>query len=322
MPQNQCYVWGTPIHEVRPFDGAFFTVDSLRAGGRYAISEMAVDILTHATIDQKLLLTTWLCGQRQGGIPEPKITREVLDEIKSKKPMVTSERIRRALLFLNRRVRVGHGISISNEGFDLSTDDDCRLAALTECRDKRELLALLELLQEMNLIKEIKSTMSEAQFTPTSEGWFKIEDLSSQAILSSQVFVAMWFNELTEEPYRNGLYKAIYDAGYDPMRIDQQHHHLNKVDDEIIAEIRRSKFLVADFTCAPQQVRGGVYFEAGFAMGLDIPIILTCKDTSLNDLHFDTRQYPHISWRDSADLYGQLRARIGALIGDGPKRRR
>jgi hypothetical protein len=76
------------------------------------------------------------------------------------------------------------------------------------------------------------------------------------------------------------LYKAIYDSGYDPRRVDQQHHHLNKVDDEIVAEIRRSRFLVADFTCEPGKVRGGVYFEAGFARGLNIPIIWTCRDTS------------------------------------------
>jgi hypothetical protein len=94
--------------------------------------------------------------------------------------------------------------------------------------------------------------------------------------------------------------------------VDQQHHHLNKVDDEIIAEIRRSRFLVADFTCEEGKVRGGVYFEAGFASGLNIPIIWTCKTTSMKDLHFDTRQYPHIEWKDSTELYSRLKARIGA----------
>src|SRR5262249_15111611 len=146
-------------------------------------------------------------------------------------------------------------------------------------------------------------------------------ELQKKQVQSSQAFVAMWFDPTMEEPYLNGLQQAIYDSGYDPRRVDQQHHHLNKVDDEIVAEIRRSRFLVADFTCDKGSVRGGVYFEAGFAMGLNIPIIWTCKSTSLGDLHFDTRQYPHIEWTDSADLYTQLKARIGAVIGDGPKRR-
>jgi hypothetical protein len=46
-----------------------------------------------------------------------------------------------------------------------------------------------------------------------------------------------------------------------------------------IAQIRRSKFLIADFTCGQTKdhgehiVRGSVYFEAGFAAGLNLPII-------------------------------------------------
>ena len=48
--------------------------------------------------------------------------------------------------------------------------------------------------------------------------------------------------------------------------------------DRILAEIRKSKFVVADFTscgeciacdkCEHIGARGGVYFEAGFALGL------------------------------------------------------
>jgi hypothetical protein len=192
--------------------------------------------------------------------------------------------------------------------------------AETESPDAPKLILLLEIMKEMGLLSGGHNS-SAGHYSPKPAGWQKIEEMLQRAPLTSQAFVAMWFNEPTDEPYKSGLYKAIYDSGYDPRRVDQQHHHLNKVDDEIIAEIRRSRFLVADFTCEPGKVRGGVYFEAGFANGLGIPIIWTCKDTSMSDLHFDTRQYPHIVWKDSADLYSQLKARIGNLIGDGPKRR-
>jgi hypothetical protein len=37
----------------------------------------------------------------------------------------------------------------------------------------------------------------------------------------------------------------------------------------------------------------------------------------MKDLHFDTRQYNHIVWQEPADLYLQLKARIGAILGDG-----
>ena len=97
-----------------------------------------------------------------------------------------------------------------------------------------------------------------------------------------------------------------------------QAENTNKIDDEIIAEIRRSKFLVADFTCEPGKVRGGVYFEAGFAMALPIPVIWTCAKKSFDDIHFDTRQYNHIVWNTPKELRTLLKGRIGAVIGDGP----
>ena len=58
--------------------------------------------------------------------------------------------------------------------------------------------------------------------------------------------------------------EGIKDAGYEAVRIDKQ-RHLNKIDDEIVAEIRRARFLVADFTQGETGPRGGVYYEAGFS---------------------------------------------------------
>jgi nucleoside 2-deoxyribosyltransferase len=105
------------------------------------------------------------------------------------------------------------------------------------------------------------------------------------------------------------------------LALDKKEHN-NKIDDEIIAEILRSKFLVADFTCEKEKVRGGVYFEAGFAMGLGIPVIWTVAKESLDDVHFDTRQYNHIVWDKPETLRNLLKARIGAVIGDGPLKAR
>jgi nucleoside 2-deoxyribosyltransferase len=83
-----------------------------------------------------------------------------------------------------------------------------------------------------------------------------------------------------------------------------------------LSEIRRSRFVVADFTGH----RGGVYFEAGFAMGLGLPVFWTCRKDGLAGLHFDVRQYNCIDWDDPADLATRLRFRIEAVIGKGPKR--
>jgi nucleoside 2-deoxyribosyltransferase len=57
------------------------------------------------------------------------------------------------------------------------------------------------------------------------------------------------------------------------VRIDNL-EHINDINDEIIAQIRRSRFIVCDLT----GYRGGVYFEAGFAYGLGLEVIYTCRE--------------------------------------------
>ncbi len=75
-----------------------------------------------------------------------------------------------------------------------------------------------------------------------------------------------------------------------------------------MAEIRRSGLVVADFTGQRQ----GVYYEAGFARGIGITVIPTCREDETEKLHFDTRQYNHIVWKEPADLADQLHDRIAA----------
>ena len=127
----------------------------------------------------------------------------------------------------------------------------------------------------------------------------------------------MWFDDSMTSVWENGIRPAITDAGYEAIRVDQK-EHVNKIVDEIVAEIRRSRFVVADFTQGVDGPRGGVYYEAGFAHVLDIPVIFACHRDSLDKVHFDTRQYNHIVWGTAEELRDKLAKRIAAVIGDGP----
>ena len=155
------------------------------------------------------------------------------------------------------------------------------------------------------------------------KGWITVDGYNHIAeglmnVDSSQAFVAMWFTPQMKNAYGEGIEPAIIQAGYKPLRIDQK-EHINKIDDEIIAEIRRSRLLVADFTQGDDGARGGVYYEAGFARGLGIPVIHTCRNDMAGKLHFDTRQFNHILWESPADLLTQLKNRILAVMGEGPE---
>ena len=80
--------------------------------------------------------------------------------------------------------------------------------------------------------------------------------------------------------------------------------------DEIIAEIRNCEFMVADFTGQ----RAGVYYEAGFAMGLGRSVIWCCHKDEVEKLHFDTNHKNHIAWETPAGLRERLYRRIRATI--------
>ncbi len=144
-----------------------------------------------------------------------------------------------------------------------------------------------------------------------------VESRARTESLDRQGFVAMWFDKSLEAAFAQGFKPAIEEAGYAPYRVDQD-HFLGKVDDRIIAAIRQSRFVVADFTCGAEGARGGVYYEAGFAQGLGLPVIFTCRQDCFENVHFDTDHINHLIWTDPGDLRSKLQARIEATLGRGP----
>jgi len=152
----------------------------------------------------------------------------------------------------------------------------------------------------------------------TPRGHELLEELREGNPESPIGFCAMWFADDVRPLWTDAIEPAIHAAGYEPKRIDQ-HEHVNRIDDEIVAMIRRSRFVVADFTGQ----RGGVYFEAGFALGLGLRVIWLCREDQLKDVHFDTRQYNFLIWKpgEYADLAKRLQNRIEAALGRGPIKR-
>ena len=185
---------------------------------------------------------------------------------------------------------------------DLNTD-----YPIAYCKDADEFHYILDKAVILGLLED-DSTLGH-NYRLDVEGIKRVRDLTQLGSESHQVFVAMWFDESTEKAYAQSIVGVLDSMGYSPLRIDKSEHN-ERIDDKIIAEIRRSKFLVADFTGN----RGGVYFEAGFALGLGLPVIWCCHESHKSNLHFDTRQYNHIMWTDPSDLSEKLRNRILATI--------
>ena len=122
----------------------------------------------------------------------------------------------------------------------------------------------------------------------------------------------MSFHASMNAAWEDGIKPALESVGYRPHRVDMK-PHLERIDAKIQADIKGSRFVVADVTRQPQ----GVYFEAGYAMGLRRLVVWTVKKNALSRVHFDTRQFNHIVWRDPADLQAQLKDTVVAVLGRG-----
>lgn len=181
-------------------------------------------------------------------------------------------------------------------------------------QNAREAFFYIQTLREQGLINYVGTSVTPPgdEVMITAKGWSELSRLDHAGVDSHSGFIAMAFSP-DRDPAEKSISAAIRATGYLPIRVDKV-EHVNKIDDEIIARIRASKFLVADFTLQ----RNGVYFEAGFMLGLGRPVIWLCEKSDLANVHFDTRQYNTVTYADPADLQTRLQTRIEAVIGRGP----
>lgn len=322
--QLTCPIWGTPASKSIYQPSGF--VSSPRAGGEYYISGTEYNIVT-SDEHFKARLTSWLVEQRLLGVRCPGITQITIEEVKRRRNLSVPERADRLLGYLCQlETHVGGGFgSLMGENYprflNMLAWSESTISESEMDSQRKEIQFFLNYLEEQgwispryfNGIKEVNHL--------TVKGYAHLAELEKEAKDSSQAFVAMWFDDSMKDTYEIGIRPGIEDAGYEARRIDRI-EHINRIDDEIIAEIRRSRFVVADFTHGDSGARGGVYYEAGFAHGLNIPVIFTCRKDVLEDIHFDTRQYNHIPWEEDKleEFRKALSDRISAVIGDGPNK--
>ncbi len=315
QPMNWCPIWPNFTAEMTLLDANVVIrhFDSTRAGGEYEIHVATADLLEGLDDGARARLTTWLVDQRLLGVRSPRVTTQIIEYTKSKRPLSVDQRAERLLKHIASRLEtVGAYHKIRRHEIDVSAE----LCAWSESLEwDPEVNFLLGYLFEQNWLQGTSDEVGNITCTVTMSGYRRLAEQATSTD-SNQAFVALWFHDSMNQAYEKGIFPAVKAAGYSPLRIDQK-PDANKIDDEIIAEIRRSRFVVADFTHGNDGARGGVYFEAGFAMGLGIPVIFTCRNDIVDKLHFDTRQYAHIVWETPEQLRAELKNRILARIGHG-----
>jgi hypothetical protein len=150
------------------------------------------------------------------------------------------------------------------------------------------------------------------EYTFTFSGLNKVFESFENGKNSNNCFIALSFgNGMTE--IRTAIKEAVFETGFNPMVIDEIHVESEQtINDGIIANIKKSRFCIADFT----QQKDGVYFEAGYALGRGLKVIYTCSEKDFKESHFDTNHFPHIIYKTPDELRKRLVDKIESWIKD------
>ncbi|MCY4260231.1 MAG: hypothetical protein OXC91_08220 [Rhodobacteraceae bacterium] len=257
--------------------------------------------------------------------PIPILTVGIIENLAQRPQMAIEERIDRALQAIGRPpAEIGKFVSKESNLREIDVPEiQKRLLfhAATECGTSREDFGWL--LNEMTGAGLIGSAnpmhLGHMKSVLALQGLNRLET-GGGSLASRTAFVAMWFGSEVTDVCEKGIKPAITEAGYEPMRIDDEEHI-----DKIVAEIHRGRFVFCDLTCGLGKdsegqdaaiARGSVCYEAGFAHGLDKPVIWTCREDLIGQAHFDMRQYSMISWKrgEEEKLRDALVNRIRAVI--------
>ena len=248
--------------------------------------------------DSERFRFSYWCKQRQlEGRPPPPLSSHTIDGILAQLPNPPThtkpDLLLRSLTLLHPEPGAGFKI------------DGYREKSLACAREERDLEFFLDALQKAELI-EVRSGR---EFRILHAGWMRAAELANQPAASKTAFVAMKFNADMLALWPTTFAPAIERARFVP-RLANDPQHNDQIDAHIIAELKQSRFVIADVTFGAQ----GVYFEAGYALGLGRSVIWTCRSDRKTDMHFDTRQYNHILWDTPEQLREELYYRIVATI--------
>ena len=331
MTANTCPIWGR-APSVQDIEDVGKICNSPRAGGDFLLMKCGAPLLqpNRLTDRQRANLSYWIYqhnleyrrfSEQATGNP-PTLNQAWVEGNRDRTP----SSLDRLLTFLREMIRIDDAGKHACYGL---------LMAAGGCRNDSDLLGLLSHTTEQGWV----NTAHDFPMTGSIRGGILsgygekvvgnlthaslaariyVEERTRELGQSRQGFVAMWFDDSMDPVYDDGIAPAIRAAGYEPYKIDED-DFTGGVVDRILAEVRKSKFVVADLTTSPASgVRGGVYFEAGFALGLDKTVFLTCRKDRTEAVHFDINHLNRIEWETSEDLREQLKNSILAVLDRGP----
>src|SRR5258708_430590 len=305
VAQMPCPICKLEAKEVRVWDYGERAVVEAGRCGKITITGTAEAMGGKKELGPKL--SAWIRERSEIGGEVPEINSNTVKEVEAALP---SYRVAEKQLLLLRAFERRTGFPGQAVGIVPHLDYPLAWAA-----GEDEFRYLLRSLIERGLIRRTDGPpdLNDSfvfKFELTADGWTFLDERVRPSVISDQAFVAMAFVPELRSTWEIGIRPAITKAGFVPYRVDAE-PHIERIDTKIITEIKNSRFLVADVTLQRQ----GVYFEAGYALGLGLPVFWCVRKDDLTNVHFDTRQSNHIAWESEQHLADQLYLFVNAIVG-------
>jgi len=305
--QRPCPICKLEAKDVRVWDyGERLTLKCGRCG-RFTITATAAAIAERRELGPKL--SAWIRERSETGGEIPEINSNTLKEVEAALP---AYRVAEKQLLLLRALE--SRTKFPGQSVTVVPHLDYPLAwAAGEDEFRYLLRSLIErgLARPTDGPPELTDSFA-FKIELTADGWNFLDERARPSVISDQAFVAMAFAPELKPAWELGIRPALQKVGFRPYRVDAE-PHIDRIDTKIITEIKNSRFLVADVTLQRQ----GVYFEAGYALGLGLPVFWCVRKDDLQNVHFDTRQYNHIAWENEQNLAEQLYLFVHAIVGRG-----
>ena len=329
LNKQTCPIWDEPPH-LRDILIAGQIRGTNRSGGEFLLKRDGAALLQDLTERQKVNLSYWIYDynfqhQMINTYGNKEKLNWVNDLLELDEAWVVDHRdctpsaLDRMLTWLQELIRC------DNAGEEITRE--LQMAA-GGCRNSQDLDELVRHSMQQGWTGSLDPNFPSSRTdTINLAGRLYVEERTRKLGQERQGFVARWFDCSMDPMHKEGIAPAIRDAGYKSRQINDE-GFTGGVVDEILAEIRKSKFVVADFTscgkctackkCKHIGARGGVYFEAGFALGLGKTVFLTCHKDRAEAVHFDVNHLNRIEWETPEELREKLKNSIEAVLGHGP----
>jgi len=305
IEQNKCPICKTASeNNENPLNKTHF-IDCKRCGHYYITTEALNDNILDLDLTAKL--SYWIRNNENKKIT---ITNSIIGNIKEISLPNLKEQINNLILFLGKKSRPG-------DNYDSQVNS---LISIVGCFDSVGLLYVVDYLRDNNYVKIENIGSPEPlrerdinilSFLLTFKGWDKYDEIKSSSDIGKISFMAIKYGNVSlEKVYEENIKDAVKQTGFE-IQLLRDVLRAGSIDDQLRVQIRGAKFLLVDLT----DDNNGAYWEAGFAEGLNKPVIYLCEKDKFDKFktHFDTNHLTTVLWKsetiqeDMENLKGIIR---------------